>query len=119
MVEIGIVKDDIGGFPTQFENGRLQRSRRGNGDPPSRFRGAHENDLSNGFMLDGGLSACRAKATEDIDETFWQSGFFGQSSQSHGGQRGELARLDDHAVARGDGGRNLPAGREDGGVPRL
>ncbi len=68
-------------------------------------------------MLGEALPDRDARAGDDVRDARREPGLHQQLDQVHGGERGDLARLDDEGVARGERRGDLPAGLEQRVVP--
>lgn len=113
----GVGEDDVRVLAAEFEGDLLHGFGRRTHDLRTAGEAAGEGD-----EVDVGVGgeACADGVTgtgHHVGDTGRQPGFDQQADEFHRGQRGDLARLEDERVARGEGRGDLPAGLEQRVVP--
>lgn len=109
VLEIGIVKDDVGSLTTELESDLLQV---GVGGLLENFLadtgGSGESDLVDLGRGGEGVTDRGSVTDDDVDDTSGDAGLLEELGHVQGCERGELGRLDDDGVSGGESGGNLP-----------
>ncbi|TKW49038.1 hypothetical protein CTA1_3394 [Colletotrichum tanaceti] len=116
LADVAVRQDDDGALAAELHGDVLHAGGGGGGDL---FAGAHlagEADLCD-VRVGGQVGADVAGAVDDVEDAVGHAGLPVDVGEVLGVQRGELARLVDHAVAGGQAGARLPQGDLDGVVP--
>ncbi len=117
LVHGGVVEDDVGGLAAELEGHLLVGAGDGTGDGLADVGGAGEGDLVDARVLDDRATGL-AGAGEDVDDTRREVGLLADLGEEQRGQRGGLGGLEDHRVAAGQGGGDLPRQHQQREVPR-
>ncbi len=90
----------------------------GPADVTRSLRGAGERDPTHPPVRHQGRTDLLADALDDVEYTGRDARLLGEIGEDRGGQRRPLRRLQDHGVAGGQSGSDLPRRQQPGGVPR-
>ncbi len=115
-IEIGIVEDDVGRLAAKFERQRLAGAGRGFADLAADLGRAGEGDLVDARVGDQ-RRAGLAVAGDDVEQAPWQAGLAAEVGEQEGGERGPFGGFQDHGIAGGQRGGDLPGQHQEWEVP--
>lgn len=118
LVEVGIVKDDVGRLATELE-GDLLEVALGSGlhDHTTDGSAAGEGNLADLGVAGEGITSNGTVASDDVDNTWGEASLDDELGDLEGRERGHLRGLDDNGVTRAEGGAELPAKHHEREVP--
>ena len=116
-VKVGVVEDDHGILPPEFERAMLEALSGDAAHDATNCGRAGQRDGAHVAMLGERRPYLRAEAGHDVDDAFGKSGIDQRANQVEGRQRRVLRGLDDAGVAADDGGQQLPRGDRHGKIP--
>ena len=118
IIDISIIKNDIGALATKFQRDLLQVGTCGSlHDLATNDGAAGKGDLVDVHMRSKRSASRLAVAGEDVKDAGGEAGFFDELGSVEGGERGLLSRLEDNGATGGKGGANLPGKHDDGKIP--
>mmetsp|Transcript_22535 Transcript_22535/g.36541 ORF Transcript_22535/g.36541 Transcript_22535/m.36541 type:complete len:378 (+) Transcript_22535:9097-10230(+) len=115
-VQIGVVKDDVGGFATQLQRQGFAGACGGFANATTDGGGAGEGHLVHVCVHDH--LAHFAIAGHDVHHTFGHARLSADIGKQKGGERCVFCGLQDDGVAHGQRGGDFPGQHEQGEVPR-
>ena len=115
-VDIGIIKDNIGGLAAQFEGEGFPTASRCLLNVPSDRGRACEGDLIH-IRIDQ-RGPCAAVPCDDIHHTRGHAGLAAQIGKEHGGHRRIFRGLEHNCIAHRQGGGDFPSEHEQRKIPR-
>lgn len=118
VVNVSIVKDNVGRLATQLKGDLLQVTL-GSGlqDGTANEGRASEGNLVNVHVGGDGSTSSATETRDDVDDAGREASLNDQLGGIQTRQRSLLRSLDDDGVAGSDGGTDLPSPHEDGEVP--
>lgn len=109
VVDVSVVKDDIGALATQLERDLFQvRASSSFHDLTADDGAASEGDLVDVHMGRECGAGDLAKAGNDVDDAWWETGFLDEFADVEGTERCLLSGLDDNGITTGDGWADFP-----------
>jgi hypothetical protein len=109
IVNVGIVKDDVGTLSTELERDLLQVGLRSLlEDLLSDSGRTGKGDLVDSWGRSKSLTDGRTVTDNDVDDTSGDTGLDKEFRHVHGGKRGQLGRLHDDSTSGSEGGSDLP-----------
>jgi hypothetical protein len=116
-VDIGIVKDDVGGFPAQFQGQGFAHACGLFADAAAHGGRSGEGDFRRAGMGHDRLARA-AIAGDDVDDAFRQSGLLADLAEEEGREGGVFGGFQNHRVARSQRRRDFPRQHQEREVPR-
>ena len=113
--DVGVGEHHGGGLAAKLEVGALEALRGAGGDGDAGPDGAGDGDQAGDLVLHH-QGAGLAGAQDDVEHAGRENPA-GEPGQDEGGFRGGVRGLEDHGVARGQGGADLPDGHQERVVP--
>ena len=118
IVNVGVVKDDVGALATKLEGDLLQVGACCSlHDLTADDGGASEGNLVNVHVRGNGGTGGLTKAGDDVDDTRREASLLDELCGVEGRKRGLLGGLEDDSVAASNGGADLPGPHEEREVP--
>lgn len=118
VVNVGIVKDNVGGLATELEGDLLQVGLGSSLEDRAANQGrTGEGDLVNVHVGGDGSTSGATETGDNVDDTGREAGLDDELGGVQTGKRSLLGGLDDNGVTGSDGRANLPGPHEDGEVP--
>lgn len=119
VLNICILKDNVGGLSTELESNLLEVALCGSlKDVTSDKGGTSESNLVDVHMASNSSSSSTSEAGNNVDDARGEASFLDQLGGIEGGQRSLLSGLEDNSVTSGDGRTDLPRPHQHGEVPR-
>ena len=121
LAEIGVVEHDERRLAAEFEEDRLQMTRRRLRDGATDPRRPREIDAPDGRMGDQGIDDPRSvgrRIADDVDDTLAETGIAHRLADEVMHARTDFGRLQDGRVAAGERHRDRADAEDDGRVPR-
>jgi hypothetical protein len=119
LVEVGIIKDNVGALASELESNLLQVGASGRlHNLSADDGGTSESDLVNVHVGGHGSTGDLSETSDDVDDTWWEAGLLDELASYVRRQRCLLSSLEDNHVTGGNGGADLPCPHEQGEVPR-
>ena len=116
-LDVGVGEDDVGRLAAQLQRHPLDRLRGAGGDPAADLGRAGEGDLGDVGVLDQPPAADAPRPGDDVQHALRQPRLERDLLQLERGQRRQLGRLEDDAVAGRERRRHLPGGDRQREVP--
>ncbi|MNT14827.1 hypothetical protein D3C72_1498480 [compost metagenome] len=104
-LQIEVVEHDCGTLAAQLERRHGEAARRRFADGAPDFRASCKDDFPHQRMAGQRRAGFTSHTVHHIHHAVWHARLAQQTHEPHGGERGLLGRLDHHAVARGQSGR--------------
>lgn len=118
VVNVGILKDDVGRLATKLEGDLLQVGRGGGlEDCAADDGGTGEGDLVDVHVGRKSGTSDLTETGDDVDDTRREAGFLDECGSDETTKRGLLGGLQDDCVTASNGRANLPCPHEQGEVP--
>lgn len=118
VVNVGILKDNVGRLATQLEGNLLEVALgRGLEDGTADSGGTGEGDLVDVHVAGDGRTSDTTETGDDVDHTRGETSLLDELTGVQTGEGGLLSSLEDDGVTGGDGGGDLPSPHEEGEVP--
>ena len=107
-LDVGVVKDDVGGLAAEFERHAFEVTRRAAQNSASHTRRSGEGDLAHIRMIVESVADDPTRAGDDIQDAWRQARFEGQLTEPQGRQRCQLGGLHHDRAAAGQSRCQLP-----------
>lgn len=118
LIDVGVVKDDVGGLATKLEGDLLEVGRGSSlHDGSADDSGASEGDLVNVHVGGEGGTSGLAVAGDEVEDTSRETSLLDELGENKGGERSLLSSLHDNGVTGGQGRADLPCQHEKREVP--
>lgn len=118
LVQISVGEDNVGALASELESDLLQVGAGGSlHDLTTDNGGTSEGNLVDIHVGRDGSTRNLTETGDDVDDTWWETGFLDEAGSNICGQRSLLGSLDDNGVTSGNGRANLPSPHEKREVP--
>lgn len=118
LLNVGVVKDNVGRLATELECNLLQVGGSGSlHDGATNNGGASKGNLVNVHVRGNGGTSSLAKAGKQVEDTSREAGLLDELGENEGGEGSLLSSLHDDTVTGSQGRANLPGEHEQGEVP--
>ena len=109
LVHIAVVEDDVRALTAELKTGLLEVGLCGSLENLAANDGAaSESDLFYVHVVADGVSDGGAVAVNNVDNTWWETGFKGKLRSKESGEGSELGWLEDDGVSRSQSRAELP-----------
>ena len=116
-IQIGVIKNDVGGFPTQLQGERLAGSGCRLPDFATHFRRSGKGNLIDVWVSNDHFTN-RSVTRHDIHDALWQSGLAADIGKKQRCERRVLGWFQNNRVSHRDRRRDLPCQHQQREVPR-
>ncbi len=116
-LEVGVGEDHVRRLTAELERHALDRLRGARGDPAADLGRPSEGDLGDVRVGDEPLATLATGPGDDVEHALREAALDGEPFELERAQRGQLGRLEDDRVARGERRPELPGGDRQREVP--